>query len=465
METTKGKAMAFLDNNYLLGSETAKALYSTVAKLPVIDAHNHADVKRIADNTPFTDPWELFAATDHYVWEMLRKRGVSEELITGKNTDNHAKWIAMAEVFPEFAGNPVYEWVHLDLRFLGFDNILLCAETAEELWQGCCEALAKDENKPQSLIRRMNIEVMCSTDDPADTLEDHERANAAFGKVLVRPTWRPDRVMKIRKPDFKEYLAKLGSRWSVEIKSLADLMLAMKKSHDFFAERGAIASDHGIEKPYDGAATDAEAEAILQKVLSGTAATATEEDVWSSCLMRKFAELDAEKGWVFQLHIGAVRDVRDVLFDTLGPDTGGDVSDHMIDIVKPLCKFLNLFDDKLKTILYCLDPGHQASLATVSRAFGCKVRLGSAWWLNDTSIGMKRQLEYISSVDLFASFAGMVSDSRKILSYSSRFEMFRRTLCDVVGEMVERGRIPDHIAYKLVQMMCYSEPKKFFGLN
>ena len=181
--------------------------------------------------------------------------------------------------------------------------------------------------------------------------------------------------------------------------------------------------------------------------------------------MRKFAELDAEKGWVFQLHIGAVRDVRDMLFDTLGPDTGGDVSDHMIDIVKPLCKFLNLFDDKLKTILYCLDPGHQASLATVSRAFGCKVRLGSAWWLNDTSIGMKRQLEYISSVDLFASFAGMVSDSRKILSYSSRFEMFRRTLCDVVGEMVERGRIPDHIAYKLVQMMCYSEPKKFFGLN
>ena len=456
--------MAFLDSNYLLGSSAAQRLYPEVAALPVVDPHNHADVKRIADNVPFTDPWELFAATDHYVWEMLRKCGVSEELITG-SASNYEKWLAMAKVFPDFAGNPVYEWVHLDLRFLGFDNILLCEDTAETLWTGCCEALAKEENLPQNLIRRMNIETMCSTDDPADTLEEHDRANAAFGKTLIRPTWRPDRVMKIRKADFCAYLEKLSLRWDKSIKSVSDLIDVLKKSHDFFAAHGAIASDHGVEKPYDGLATEAQADAILQKMLSGGTATAEDEDVWSSYLMRKFAEFDAEKGWCFQLHMGAVRDVRDVLYATLGPDTGGDVSDHVIDIVKPLCKFLNIFDEKLKVVLYCLEPAHQASLATVSRSFGTKVRLGSAWWFNDTPIGMKRQLEYISSVDLFSAFAGMVSDSRKLLSYSSRFEMFRRVLCDVIGDMVEHGRIPEDTAKALVRKMSYSGPKSFYGLN
>ena len=176
------------------------------------------------------------------------------------------------------------------------------------------------------------------------------------------------------------------------------------------------------------------------------------------------AMLDAEKGWVFQLHMGAVRDVRDTLYHTLGPDSGGDVSDHMVDIVKPLCRFLNQFDGSLKVALYCLEPHHQASLATVARSFGTTVRLGSAWWFNDTPVGMQRQLEYISTVDLLSAFAGMVSDSRKLLSYASRFEMFRRVLCGVVGAMVEQGRIPEEIATDLVRAMCYSEPKKFFNL-
>ena len=181
--------------------------------------------------------------------------------------------------------------------------------------------------------------------------------------------------------------------------------------------------------------------------------------------MRSFGELDAEKGWVFQFHIGPVRDVRDFLFSTIGPDSGGDISDHFLDIVPGLCAFLNQFDGRLKTVLYCLEPGHQASLAAIARAFGENVRLGSAWWLNDTPVGMKRQLEYISSVDLFYNFAGMVSDSRKILSYSSRFEMFRRTFCDVVGEMVERGRIPAELAPGLVRTVCFDGPKTFFNLN
>lgn len=458
-----GDMMAFLDENYLLGNETAKALYAEVAHLPVVDPHNHADVRRIADNTPFCNPWELFAATDHYVWEILRKRGVPERLITGDAPD-HDKWTAMAKVFPECIGNPVYEWVHLDLRFLGFDE-LLCEETAEPLWNGVSAALAQEENLPQNLIRRMNIDTMCSTDDPADTLEFHAKANAAFGRTLIRPTWRPDRVTKIRKPDFAAYLRTLGARWGTGIRSTGDLLEVLKRSHDFFAAAGAIASDHGIRRPCPETADRSEAEAILKKALEGKEITAEEENRWTSFMMRSFGELDAEKGWVFQVHIGPVRDVRDFLFSTIGPDSGGDISDHFLDIVPGLCAFLNQFDGRLKTVLYCLEPGHQASLAAISRAFGENVRLGSAWWLNDTPVGMKRQLEYISSVDLFYNFAGMVSDSRKILSYSSRFEMFRRTFCDVVGDMVERGRIPAELAPKLARTVCFDGPKQFFNLN
>ncbi len=456
--------MAFLDEQYLLNSNTAVRLWRETASLPIVDAHNHADVARIADNTPFTDPWELFAATDHYVWEMLRKCGVPEQLITGE-AKNYDKWMAMASVFPDFAGNPVYEWVHLDLQFLGFKDILLGPDTADQIWHDCCAVLAKEENLPQNLIRRMNIETMCSTDDPLDTLEDHARANASFGKTLIRPTWRPDRVMKIRKGDFKVYLSKLGKRWGAKITTLNDLLDVLKRSHDFFAQAGAVASDHGLEKMYDGHASYRSANAVLKKVLSGKTVTEKEEDTWCSYLLHAFAMLDAEKGWVFQLHLGAVRDMRDTLNHAIGPDSGGDVSDHAVDFVKPLCRFLNQFDGLLKTVLYCLDPHHQASLATVSRAFGTTVRLGSAWWFNDTPVGMKRQLEYIASVDLLSAFGGMVSDSRKLLSYSSRFAMFRRILCSVIGEMTEQGRIPESVALSLVRKMCYTGIKSFFNLN
>ena len=198
--------------------------------------------------------------------------------------------------------------------------------------------------------------------------------------------------------------------------------------------------------------------------MEGKTLTQVEIDEYMSYLTVQVAEMDAKANWVFQMHIGAVRDVRDVLFKSLGPDVGGDVSDHMIDIVRPLCKFLNKFDNRLKVVLYCLDPHHQASLATVARSFGRMVRLGSGWWFNDTPVGMRRQLEYIGSVDLLYNFAGMVSDSRKILSYASRFEMFRRVLANVLANKVRLGRMPYDVAEKLAVMMCYSEPKNFFNV-
>ena len=222
--------MAFLDDRYLIGNEIGAELFETVKGLPVIDAHNHADVAEIAANQKYTDPWQLCAATDHYVWEMLRKRNVPEEFITGKTATNKEKWLKLAAVFPEFVGNPVYEWIHLDLRrSLGIENALLSAETAEELWN---KAVASLETRlPQTLVKAQNIEAMCSTDDPADTLEHHETANKAFGRQVIRPTWRPDKAVNIYQPTFPAYIKKLEDRFGVKIKGIDELVDVLRQSH------------------------------------------------------------------------------------------------------------------------------------------------------------------------------------------------------------------------------------------
>ncbi|MCK5843719.1 MAG: glucuronate isomerase, partial [Victivallales bacterium] len=433
--------MSFLGESYLLTNQTGVRLFDSVKGLPVVDAHNHANVAEIAANENYSDPWQLFAATDHYVWEVLRKRSVPERFITGDATPEE-KWLRMAEVFPLVAGNPVYEWVHLDLRrYLGIDDVI-SSETGKKIWDEASEVLARDSSRPISLLEKIGVEVMCSTDDPKDLLEEHAEVNRAAGRFLIRPTWRPDKSMNISLPTWCEYLSELGDRFSTRILSIGDLLKVLRLSHDYFNEHGCKASDHGVQRPYSGVASFADAETAFSKAINGDPLSSDECESYMSFILGEMAEMDAEKDWVFQLHIGAVRDVRDKLFETLGPDVGGDVSDHNIDILTPLVPFLNRFDDRLKVVLYCLEPGHQATLATIARAFGAKVSLGSAWWLCDTPVGMRRQLEYIGSVDLFANFAGMVSDSRKLLSYGSRFEMFRRVLSDVVGTMVDRGQMP-----------------------
>ncbi|OGV36232.1 MAG: glucuronate isomerase [Lentisphaerae bacterium GWF2_45_14] len=455
--------MGFLDNKYLLRSETALALYNAIGKLPIVDPHNHANVKELAENKKYSDPWQLFAATDHYVWEVLRKRDVPEEYITG-NADPEEKWIKMAAVFPEIAGNPVYEWIHLDLkRYLGINTILAPA-TGKEIWEQAQAVLAIKSKRPQELLKEINIEVMCSTDDPVDLLEDHDKLNKAMDKTIVRPTWRPDKAVNIKSENWKSYMDKLAKRFNMEFNSIKDLTAALKMSHDYFAKRNCVASDHAVVAPLSADADIKNADAAFKSAMNGKALTETEASCYMNYIFGEIAELDSQKDWVFQLHIGAVRDVRDSIYKTLGPDAGGDVSDHYIDILSPLKKFLNRFDNRLKTVLYCLEPGHQATLATISRAFGSKVRLGSAWWLCDHPIGMKRQLEYIGAVDLFSNFAGMVSDSRKLLSYGSRFEMFRRVLSDVIGEMVELGQMPYAPAEELAKKMAYYGPKEFFNL-
>ena len=454
--------MAFLDNRYLITNATGLELFAAIRKLPVIDPHNHADLREIARNECYRDAWQLFAATDHYVWEMLRKCGVPENLITGSASPRD-KFLAMGKVFPLIAGNPVYEWIHLDLkRYFGIDE-LLSESTAERIYDAVNAKLATDAYRPQALLTGvLNVESMSSTDDLIDTLEFHEQANAAIGRQMIRPTWRPDKAMKIFAPTWREYIAKVGERFDMKIRRYSDLLEAMRRSHDYFAEHGCRASDHGVDAmpviDYEDAAH------VFHKVLNGKKPNEAEVMGFMGAFLGEAAKLNAEKGWVMQLHMGAVRDVRTMLFETLGPDVGGDVCNVYRDFLPGMVSLLNRFDNKLKVVFYCLDPDAQATLASITRAFGDRAALGSAWWLNDTPIGMKRQLELIGSIDLFSNFAGMVSDSRKLLSYGSRFEMFRRVLSDVLGAMVERGQMPLSVAEMLAERMAYSGPKAFWNL-
>ena len=455
--------MSFLDDKYLLESDSAVAIYNAVKDLPIIDPHNHADVAEIAANGNYSNAWQVFAATDHYVWEVMRKRGVDENSITGTATPKE-KWMELARVMPEIAGNPVFEWIHLDLRRRFGITDVLCSENAERIWDEVNAKLATDDFKPLALLKAMNVEVMCSTDDPVDTLEYHTAVNEKAGRIVIRPTWRPDKAMRIHYPGFRDYIAKLGKRFGIEIDSVEKLVEALQKSHDYFAEKGCRASDHDTPHPLPGNATLAEADVVFQRALAGETMSQADIDTYQDYLTIKVAEMDMRAGWVYQMHMCVIRDVRDTLFQSLGMDVGGDISEFYVNIAKPLCGFLNHFDDRLKLVLYSLEPCHQAALAAVARAFGKNVRLGSAWWLNDQPYGMSTQLEYIGNVDVYSCFAGMVSDSRKILSYASRFEMFRRTLSNVLGGLVLKGRMPQEIAEKIAVMMCYTEPKKFFNV-
>ena len=454
--------MAFLDDSYLITSDAGRRIYDAIRDLPVIDMHNHADVAEIAADAPYRNLWQLLGATDHYVWELMRKCGVPEERITGTASERE-KFDALAAAMPRMVGNPIYEWLHLDLRRCFGIEETLSAATAATIWNQGLEALADPGCRPQALLKKLNIEVFCSTDDPADTLEHHDTVNQAFGRTVVRPTWRPDKAMNIDAPGWIEYIRKLGERWGLRIATCADLFEALRLSHGFFHDHGCRASDHGVEYPPCRAGRD-EAEQLFRRACDGETLTRREADAFRGRFLYETAKMDADADWVFQLHAGAVRNVRRNLMDNLGPDSGGDILSLHQDFLPGLLELLNHFDDRLKVVLYTLDPAQQPTLATVSRAFGSRVRLGAAWWFNDTPYGIRSQLEYIASVDLLDAFAGMVSDSRKITSYGSRFELFRRVLADVLGAFAERGQAPEELLTQTACRICVENPRAFFRI-
>lgn len=451
----------FLGDDYLLDSAPARRLFEAVRELPIVDAHNHADIVEIADDRPWTDIWHAEGATDHYVWELMRRTGVDEERITG-SAPNREKWRALAAVFPRLAGNPTYEWVHLDLRRrLGIDEVI-SASTADAIWDAAHARLLTPELRPRAVLRALRVEAMCTTDDPTVRLPHHERARREIAHTVIVPTWRPDKAMFVERDTWRPAIDRLGAETGSDTATLTGLLEALATTHDRFAELGCVASDHGVLAPCSHPVSRERASAIHAKAHDGEPLRPDEAADYHAFMLVRFAEMDEARGWVMQLHLGAVRDYRDSLFAALGRDCGGDISDHRVEIVNGLRHLLNRFDGRLKLVLYCLDPGHLATLATIARAFP-NVSVGVPWWFNDSPHGMESHLRYLATVDLLWRSAGMVTDSRKLLSFGSRTEMWRRVLCNAVGDMVAHGRMPEAEALALVSHVAYEGPRRLFG--
>ncbi len=450
----------FLGEDYLLENESARLLYDYIKDLPIIDPHNHIDLREILDNRGWRDIWEVEGATDHYVWELMRRCGVEEKFITG-SASNREKWEKLADIFPKLAGNPVYEWVHLDLlRRFGIKK-LICSETAEDIWNETKKKLEDENMKQKSLLRNMKIEMMCTTDDPISELDLHKRAKSEVEATRILPTWRPDRLMNVEKNDWREYVVHFTEKMNEDPFSFEAFLSAISRSHDNFGEYGCVVSDHGVENPTSRWVRKERISKIYEKAIEGRPLGKDEVEDFKAYMLMFFGILDSEKDWIMQIHIGAVRDYRLSLFKNLGPDSGGDISTNMIDLAEGLRCFLNEFDGKLRIILYILDPTHLPTITTIARAFP-NVNIGAAWWFNDSPFGMNLHLEYISSVDLLSRFTGMVTDSRKLMSFGSRTEMFRRVVANLLGKMVERGQIPVDVAKDLAFTVSYKNLQDLF---
>ena len=465
--------MSFINEDFMLSNEAARQLYHEGAeKMPIIDYHCHLIPQMIAENHQFADITELWLGGDHYKWRAMRGNGVDEEYITGGKSswEKFSKW---AETVPYTMRNPLYHWTHLELkRVFGIDSLLSPA-TARDIFEECNAKLATEEFRGQALIRRFNVETVCTTDDPADDLRYHKAiAEKPFG-VKVIPAWRPDKAMAIENPEsYKAYLEKLGEAAGMEIRSYADLLEALQRRHEFFESMGCKLSDHGLETFYASDYTDSEIEAIFAKVLSGKNADAEELDKFRSACLHDFAVMDAEAGWAQQFHIGAIRNNNTKMFNLLGPDTGYDAI-HDVQCAAAGHRFfdrLTLEGKLAKTILYCLNPKDNEVLMTMAYTFNDgtvpgKMQFGSGWWFLDQEDGMRKQMNALSALGLFTRFVGMLTDSRSFVSYP-RHEYFRRILCSVLGEDIEKGKLPasemDFIR-KVVEDISYNNARNYFN--
>ena len=463
----------FINDDFMLTNDYARELYHTSAEnQPIIDYHCHLVPKMIADNYQFADLTEVWLGGDHYKWRAMRGNGVPEELITGK-ADGYAKFEKWAETVPYTMRNPLYHWTHLELsRVFGVDKILK-PETAREIYDECSAKLQTPEFRGQELMKKFNVEVVCTTDDPADTLEYHQQIkNNPFG-VKVLPTWRPDKAMVVEKPQqYREYIQKLSDVSGVAINNYQDLLTALQKRQDFFYEMGCRISDHGLETFYAEDFTMEEVDQIFKNTLKGIQPTQEEVLKFKSAILLDFARMDHAKGWAQQFHIGAIRDNNTRMFNILGPDTGYDAI-HDVQCAAAGHKFFNTLalEDKLtKTILYNLNPKDNEVLATMAYTFNdgtCpgKMQLGSGWWFLDQEDGMRKQMNALSALGLLSRFVGMLTDSRSFLSYP-RHEYFRRILCNLLGEDLKSGKLPVSemdFLHQMVKGISYENAKDYFN--
>lgn len=462
----------FMDENFLLSTETAKKLYHDYAKdLPIIDYHNHLPPADIDTDRKFENLTRIWLEGDHYKWRAMRANGIDEKFCTG-DADDRDKFIKWAETVPFTIRNPLYHWTHMELRNpFGIDK-LLNSQSAVEIYDECNEKLASDDFSVRSLLKKRKVEVICTTDDPIDDLKHHKNLQESDFEIRVLPTFRPDKVLKAENPDaLHVYFNRLEELTEIQIKSMDTLLDALKKRHDHFAEYGCILSDHGLEYPFSEHFTGSEIDRIIGKIRKKIKPEKEEITRYKSALLHHLALMDHEKGWVQQFHLGALRNNNTRMLHSLGPDTGFDsIGDFEMGV--PLSRFLDRLDreNKLaKTILYNLNPADNALFASMTGNFNDgsvagKMQWGAAWWFLDQKDGIREHLNILSNMGLLSHFVGMLTDSRSFLSYS-RHEYFRRVLCDMIGKDVENGEIPndDQLLKKLVQDISYYNAKAYFG--
>ena len=463
----------FMDKDFLLSTETARKLYHNYAEvMPILDYHCHLNPQEIAEDRHFGNITEVWLGGDHYKWRQMRSNGVEEYYITG-DAPAREKFQKWAETLEKLIGNPLYHWSHLELqRYFGYTGYLN-GDTAEEVWNLCNAKLQEDSMTVRNIIRQSNVKLICTTDDPIDSLEWHKKlaADDSF-EVQVLPAWRPDKAMNLEKPDYADYIAKLSAVSGIEVKDFASLKEALKNRMAYFAENGCSVSDHALEYVMYAPASDEEIDAILKKALSGQAVSKEEELKFKTAFMvfvgREYCKLD----WAMQLHYGCKRDNNVFRYEQLGPDTGFDCINNYAPSAQ-MADFLNALnstDELPRTIIYSLNPVDNASIGTI---IGCfqdptmqgKVQQGSAWWFNDHKVGMTEQMTSLANLGCLGNFIGMLTDSRSLLSYA-RHEYFRRVLCALLGRWVENGEYPrDMITLGgLVQDICFNNAKRYFNL-
>lgn len=461
---------AFMNENFLLRTETARRLYHTFAKeMPIIDYHCHIDPKEIYEDRKFENITQLWLGGDHYKWRLMRSNGVDERFITGDATDRE-KFQKFAESLPRAIGNPMVHWCHLELKnYFGYEGILN-GETAEAVWSLCNEKLKT--LSVRQLILQSNVAMIGTTDDPCSDLCWHQKlANSDF-KVKICPSFRPDPALNIQKAGFGEYIQKLSEAAGIKIGSAQDVKTALTKRMEFFDTLGCRASDHGLDRIIYRPADAERIETIFQKGLRAEKLTAEEIEIYQTDLLLHCGREYQRLGWAMQLHFSCVRNPNAKGFATLGADTGFDCI-NVTDSCESLHGLMNAWEeqDQLpKTILYSLNPADNAWIGTLLGAFQGtlvpgKIQHGSAWWFNDHKTGMQEQMISLANLGILGNFIGMLTDSRSFLSYA-RHEYFRRILCDLFGQWVENGEYPndEKTLGRLVQDICYYNAKRYFDL-
>jgi glucuronate isomerase len=455
-----------------LHNATAQKLYHDYAKqMPVIDYHCHLPPAQIAADTQFENMTQAWLYGDHYKWRAMRANGVDERFITGNSTDEE-KFTKWAETVPYTLRNPLYHWTHLELqRYFNIDTILN-GSSARSVYEAASATINSPKYSVRNLLRKMNVRTVCTTDDPTDSLEFHQQLKSDGFEIPILPAYRPDMAMNVDSAEnFNNYMSKLETASNISISDFTDYTNALKNRHDYFATNGCSVSDHGLEEIYAEDYTDAEIRSIFDEIRVGKELTSAQNRKFKSAMLVLFAEWDAEKNWVQQYHLGAIRNNNNRMASKLGADTGWD-SIGNFNHGKNLSKFLNRLDtqDKLaKTILYNLNPADNELMATMIGNFNDgsvagKVQWGSAWWFLDQKDGMTKQINALSNMGLLSRFVGMLTDSRSFLSFP-RHEYFRRLLCNLFGEEIEKGELPADLEWtgKVIQDICFNNSAAYFG--